>query len=142
MLHILAATSTSSKGNPYLFPIIILALFGLLYFVMIRPQRNRQRQAQQMQSQVMPGQRVRTTAGMYATVISVEDQDVVLEVAPGVQVRFLRRAIMDVVPGFTGTEAEDPEPEDSETFDEAEDDAAKGGTGSTADATEDGSTTT
>src|SRR5205823_1041262 len=68
---ILAATSTSSKGNPYLFPIIILALFGLLYFVMIRPQRNRQRQAQQTQSEVMPGSRVRTTAGMYATVVSV-----------------------------------------------------------------------
>jgi preprotein translocase subunit YajC len=64
---------------------------------------------------------------MYATVICVEDQDVVLEVAPGIEVRFLRRAIMDVVPDSTGMETEDPEPEDSETFDEAEDDAAKGG---------------
>ena len=35
---------------------------------------------------------------MYGTVVAVEDQDVVLEVAPGVEVRFLRRAIMDVVP--------------------------------------------
>ena len=64
---------------------------------------------------------------MYATVTSVEDQDVVLEVAPGVEVRFLRRAILDVVPGSTGMEAEDPAPEHSETLDEAEDDAAKGG---------------
>ena len=98
---ILAATSTS-KGNPYLFPIIIVALFGLLYFVMIRPQRNRQRQAQQMQNQVMPGQRVRTTAGMYATVVSIDGDDVVLEVAPGVNVRYMRRAIMGVVPDDTG----------------------------------------
>src|SRR5262245_64203768 len=63
----LAAAAKSSGGNPYLFPIIIVALFGLLYFVMIRPQRNRQRAAQQTQSQIVPGQRVRTTAGMYAT---------------------------------------------------------------------------
>ena len=125
---ILAASSTSkSGGGSYLFLVAIVVLFGLLYFVTIRPQRNRQRAAQATQRDVVPGSRVRTTAGMYATVISVEDQDVVLEVAPGVQVRFLRRAIMDVVPDPTGMGVEDPEPEHSETFDEAEDDAAKGG---------------
>jgi len=125
---ILAASSTSkSSNNSYLFLVAIVVLFGLLYFVTIRPQRNRQRAAQQTQSQLEPGDRVRTTAGMYATVTSVEDQDVVLEVAPGVEVRFLRRAILDVVPGSTGMEAEDPAPEHSETLDEAEDDAAKGG---------------
>jgi preprotein translocase subunit YajC len=138
MLHILAATSTSSKGNPYLFPIIILALFGLLYFVMIRPQRNRQRQAQQMQSQVMPGQRVRTTAGMYATVVSIEGDDVVLEVAPGVNVRYMRRAIMNVVPDDIGSTMAD-EGESVDGSGPAK--GAKSGTGSTADATEDGSTT-
>jgi preprotein translocase subunit YajC len=105
----LAAASKSSGGS-YTFLIIIVVLFGLLYFVMIRPQRNRQRQAQQMQSQVHPGQRVRTTAGMYATVIEADDQDVLLEPAPGVQMRFLRRAIMDVLPDEDGTEAPAPAP--------------------------------
>jgi len=125
---ILAAGSTSKSGSgSYLFLVAIVVLFGLLYFVTIRPQRRRQQAAAQTQREIVPGTRVRTTAGMYATVTSVEDQDVVLEVAPGVEVRYLRRAIMDVVPDPTGMEAEDPEPEDSETFDEAEDDAAKGG---------------
>jgi preprotein translocase subunit YajC len=109
----LAAASKSSGGS-YTFLLIIVVLFGLLYFVMIRPQRNRQRQAQQMQSQVHPGQRVRTTAGMYATVIEADDQDVLLEPAPGVQMRFLRRAIMDVLPDEDGTEAPAPEPAPAE----------------------------
>jgi preprotein translocase subunit YajC len=61
-----------------------------------------------MQSQVQPGQRVRTTAGMYATVVEADATDVVLEVAPGVQLRFLRRAVMDVLPDEDGTEATDP----------------------------------
>jgi preprotein translocase subunit YajC len=74
---------------------------------MIRPQRNKQRQAQAMQSQVRPGQRVRTTAGMYATVVEADDTDVVLEVAPGIQLRFLRRAVMDVLPDEDGPEATD-----------------------------------
>ncbi len=98
------AAAKSSSGN-YTFLIVIVVLFGLLYFVMIRPQRNKQRQAQAMQSQVQPGQRVRTTAGMYATVVEADDTDVVLEVAPGVHLRFLRRAIMDVLPDEDGTEA-------------------------------------
>jgi preprotein translocase subunit YajC len=99
-MHNLAATS--SGGGSYTFLIVIVVLFGLLYFVMIRPQRNRQRQAQQMQSTVQPGQRVRTTAGMYATVVDADDQDVVLEVAPGVHMRFLRRAVMETLPDDDG----------------------------------------
>ena len=99
---ILAASTKSSSTN--LLPIlIIVVLFGVLYMTMIRPQRNRQRQAQQMQRQVMPGQQVRTTAGMYATVVSADDNDVVLEIAPGVQARFLRRAVMEVISEDDGT---------------------------------------
>jgi preprotein translocase subunit YajC len=110
-INYLAAAAKSSSGN-YTFLLVIVVLFGLFYFVMIRPQRNRQRQVQSMQSQVMPGQQVRTTAGMYATVVSVDDNDVVLEIAPGVQARFLRRAVMDVIPeddgmGMTGPTMDD-----------------------------------
>jgi len=95
--NILAAASKSGSGS-YTFLLVIVVLFGLFYFVMIRPQRNKQRAAQQMQRQAVAGQRVRTTAGMYATVVSSDDQDVVLEIAPGVEARFLRRAIMEVLP--------------------------------------------
>src|SRR5262249_7110929 len=96
---IIAASTSKSSGSGYIFLVAIVALFGLLYFVTIRPQRNRQRAAQQTQGQIQPGMRVRTTAGMYATVTAVEDQEVVLEVAPGVNVRFLRRANIDGVGG-------------------------------------------
>ncbi len=128
---ILAASTSKSSGSGYIFLVAIVVLFGLLYFVTIRPQRNRQRAAAQTQSQLEPGMRVRTTAGMYATVASVEDQEVVLEVAPGVNVRFLRRAIMDVIPDpspdYGQAETEEPEAAEPETLDETEDGAAKGG---------------
>ena len=101
--HYLAAAAKSGSGN-YTFLIVIIVLFGLLYFVMIRPQRNKQRQVQAMQSQVRAGQRVRTTAGMYATVVEADDTDVVLEVAPGINLRFLRRAVMDVLPDDEATD--------------------------------------
>ena len=121
---ILAATSSKSGGSSAYLLIGLVVLFGVLYFVTIRPQRRRQQQAQQTQREITPGVRVRTTAGMYATVVAVEDQDVILEVAPGVEARFMRRAIMDVVPEDTGQDFTAEAPEDpSESFDESEDDA-------------------
>ncbi|MGD0376294.1 MAG: preprotein translocase subunit YajC [Streptosporangiaceae bacterium] len=93
---VLAAATKSSSGN-YLPLLFIAVLFVILYVVMIRPQRNKQRQAVQMQREVVPGQRVRTTAGIYGTITSVDDADVVVEVAPGVNIRMLRRAVMDVL---------------------------------------------
>ena len=101
----LVAAATKSSGSSYYFLIAIIVLFGIMYFVMIRPQRNRQRQVQQAQNRIQPGQTVRTTAGMYATVVEIDDADVVLEIAPGVNVRYLRRAIMDVVPSDNGAAA-------------------------------------
>jgi preprotein translocase subunit YajC len=127
---ILAATTKSSGSSSSLYLIGFVVLIGLLYFVMIRPQRNRQRQAMQTQRDVVPGSRVRTTAGMYGTVVSVDGQDVVLEIAPGVQVHMMRRAIMDVVPDDTGTGFAEPphgvhDPEGEASGNEA-DDAATG----------------
>ena len=91
------AASKSSSGSLNIL-LIIVVLFGVLYFVMIRPQRNRQRKAQEQARAVTPGTRVRTTAGMYATVVGVDGDDVILEVAPGVEVRYVKRAIMQVLP--------------------------------------------
>ena len=83
-----------------------MLVFIGFYFLMIRPQRRRQQQAAQQQNTVNPGARVRTTAGMYATVIAVDGDDVILEVAPGVEVRYMKRAIMEVVAPGEADEAE------------------------------------
>ena len=56
---------------------------------------------------------VRTTAGMYATVSAVDGDDVILEVAPGVDVRYMRKAIMQII--------SEGEPEETETVSDAHD---------------------
>jgi preprotein translocase subunit YajC len=118
MGKMLLAASTTTKGSSSLLPFLIIAvLFGLFYFLMIRPQRNRQRAAVQMQSSVIPGQRIRTTAGIYGTIVSADDRDVVVQIAPGVEIKMLRRAVMDVIPDddpADGTETP-PEPHSDET---------------------------
>ena len=121
-----ADAATKSSGSALTFPILIVLVFVGFYFLMIRPQRRRQQQVQQQQKTVTPGAQVRTTAGMYATVVEVDGDDVVLEVAPGVEVRYLKRAIMEVIaPG----EADEAEPFDEPTSfndDDAEDDETAG----------------
>ena len=109
--NLAANTSTKSGNSSFSYILIIVVIFVAFYFLMIRPQQRRRQQAMQQQNTVAPGARVRTTAGMYATVIAVDGDDVVLEVAPGVEVRYMKRAIMDVVsPG----DAPEPEPEEEE----------------------------
>ena len=126
---VVAATSSKSGSSSYTFLLLIVLVFVGFYFLMIRPQRRRQQQAQQQQRTLTPGAQVRTTAGMYATVSAVDGDDVIIEIAPDVEVRMMRRAVMDVIsPG---------EPEETETVTDAhdeeyaEDDAAEDDTETT-----------
>jgi preprotein translocase subunit YajC len=78
-----------------LFPfVLILAAF---YLLIIRPARNRQRAAMSMQSQLAPGLEVMTGSGVFATVAAVEDDVVVLEVSPGVKMRFAKAAVARIL---------------------------------------------
>lgn len=82
-----------------IFLLVIVAVFG----VMITAQRRRQRAAMQVQHEIAPGSRIMTTAGLFATVVSVSDTEVELEVAPGVVSTYARAAIARVVtPGADG----------------------------------------
>lgn len=97
-------------GN-LVFLLIIVVIFG----VMISAQRRRQRAAMHVQEQIVPGARIMTTAGLFATVVSISDTEVELEVAPGVVSTYARAAIARVVtPGADGShEALDGEDPDS-----------------------------
>ncbi|MEW6059087.1 MAG: preprotein translocase subunit YajC, partial [Actinomycetota bacterium] len=73
-----------------------IAFMGaVMYFFIIRPQRNRVRQQQALQSGIEVGDEVMTSSGIFATVVEIDDDNetVVLEIAPGTEVRMLRRAI-------------------------------------------------
>ena len=77
-------------------PLILIVLVG--YFLLIRPARRRQRAALENRAAITPGAEVTTTAGLIATVTSVNEEDdtLTLEIAPGVQVRFVKGAIARV----------------------------------------------
>lgn len=76
---------------------MIILLFAVMYFMMIRPQQKRRREAEQMQAALAPGDEVVTIGGLYGTVTGVDDESVMLEVAPGVETRYVRAAVARVV---------------------------------------------
>ena len=78
-----------------------LAFFAVLalglYLLLIRPQRARARAMQEVRSGLAIGTRVMTTAGIHATVAEVDEDAVLLEVAPGVLVRFATAAVVRIL---------------------------------------------
>ncbi|WBB81411.1 preprotein translocase subunit YajC [Micromonospora sp. WMMD882] len=105
----LYAAPEGGGGAGGLTPILMIALlFGVMYFMMIRPQQKRRKEAQAMQSSLAPGDEVVTIGGLYGTVTDVDDDTVHLEVAPGVRTRYARPAIARVVTQVDRTESTDP----------------------------------
>jgi preprotein translocase subunit YajC len=90
--------------------IFLVAMFALLWLLLIRPQRQKQARQQQMLSSVKAGDEVLTVGGLYGLVVEVEDDDdLVVEIAEGIHVRVARRAVADVVPPDEEDEADEAE---------------------------------
>jgi len=96
--------------------ILVWVLLALgFYFLFIRPARVRQRQTLAIQASLRPGLEVMTTAGLYATVAAVEDDVVLLEVAPGVVNRYAKGAVArEVTPAETEPEDTTPDGTDGD----------------------------
>ncbi len=73
--------------------VLILALPLLLIAWMIFAQRKRQRAVQDLQGSLAVGDEVCTTSGLFGTITAMDDATATLEVSPGVEIRFDRRAI-------------------------------------------------
>lgn len=112
---ILAAESGGSGAFNLL---LLLAVPLVFYFLLIRPQSRRRKQQAEMQNAIEPGARVLTTSGMRATVVSADDDGIVLEIADGVEVRFVRQAVMQVLKDEEPDELDDELAEDGDGPDE------------------------
>jgi preprotein translocase subunit YajC len=77
--------------------IFILVLLALMWFLLIRPQRRRQQEAQRLLTEIDVGKEIVTAGGLYGTVTAVEGDEVRVEIAEGVEVRIAKRAVAGVM---------------------------------------------
>ena len=103
------------------FLVLLLAMFGFMYFLLIRPQRQQQRKHTELLSSLKPGDEVVTAGGIYGEVVQLDAERVMIEIDEDVRIAVARRAITSVVPPeeLERLEADDDRGEEVEA-DEAE----------------------
>ena len=97
-----AATGTNSIAS-LVFPMILIG--GLFYLLLIRPQRTRMRQMEDLRQSIDIGDEVRTVGGIYGTVTGIDDDVMILDVGGGTSLRVARRAVADKLNQDPGDEA-------------------------------------
>ena len=109
------------------FLIIMALMLGVMYVLMVRPQRQKQSQQQAMINDASVGDDVLTTGGIYGTITQAEGDDVVVEIASGISVHMTRRGIAAVLPPEEDVEDDDDLLEAEDDVDEADEGAVTDG---------------
>ncbi|MCX6536788.1 MAG: preprotein translocase subunit YajC [Actinobacteria bacterium] len=91
LLSIIAATKTNS--NPILSMLPLVLIFAAMYFLLLRPQRKRQKETASLQSSIAEGDEVIMNSGIYGFVSAIEDDLLWIEIAEKVEVRVTKGSI-------------------------------------------------
>jgi len=118
------AQDEAAEGGSLLVPLLmIVGLFAIFYFLLIRPQRKRREQQTQLQASLDVGDEVVTIGGLYGTVAELDERTVILETSEGVYARYARGAIAQKVSsseegeaesGISGADASDADASDTD----------------------------
>ena len=92
-----AAPQSAQAPNPFLTQIILMAMiFAIFYFLLIRPQKRKQKEHEKMLANIKKNDEVITIGGIYGTVINVKDASVILRVDDNVKIEFQKNAISTI----------------------------------------------
>jgi preprotein translocase subunit YajC len=107
----LIAAASTSNSNPLTLFLPLVLMGGVFYFLLIRPQQKRVRAQQALVNAVEVGDEIMTTGGIFGTVVELDDDEgtVLVEIAPGTQIRMVKSGISRRL-----TEDDDYEPEDED----------------------------
>lgn len=100
---LLAAQGQAGQGSPL--PMILVAVFAIMWLFMIRPQQKKQKQIREFQNSLQDGDSVVTGGGIYGTVkrIAPDNQKVDVEIARGVVItvdkNYVFRGVEDTLAG-------------------------------------------
>lgn len=95
------AQTAGAEGGSMINMILMLGMFVVLYFVMIRPQMKRQKEVKLMIEALAVGDEVVTAGGLMGKVTHIKDQYITVELVPGTEVKMQRNAVTAVLPKGT-----------------------------------------
>ena len=88
-----SATEGGEGGFDWTIIIFLLLIFGVFYFLMIRPQRKRQKEHDHLMQELQKGDKVITAGGIYGVVESLNDESLVLKTESGATIRVARGSV-------------------------------------------------
>lgn len=92
-MNLLTVMLQAQGGADYSFLIMMVAIFAIMYFFMIRPQNKKQKEIANFRKSLEVGQSVITAGGIYGKVKELEDNAVIVEIAPSVKIKVDRNSI-------------------------------------------------
>ena len=92
----MAGGTSKGGGQGYEGLIMLVLMFAIFYFLLIRPQQKRAKQHRELVSALKPGDQIVTAGGLYGKVATVEETTVTVEVATGVKVKINRSSVTEV----------------------------------------------
>ena len=82
-----------AEGFDWTWIIFLVLIFGVFYFLMIRPQRKKQKEHQQLTQELQRGDKVVTIGGIMGQIESISEDSIVIKVESGATIRMLRTSI-------------------------------------------------
>ncbi len=95
------AASNPQPGGDFMPIVMMVVLFIVFYFLIIRPQRKRQKEHESLIANLSAGDEVSTSAGLLGKVKKVDESYVVLKVDDSVELKFQKSAVLAVLPKGT-----------------------------------------
>ena len=92
-LQLVGAAAEKKSSNPIVGLLPLVLIFGAMYFLLIRPQRKRQKENSKLQSSIAEGDEVVLNSGIFGWVSSVEEEYLWVEIAEKVEVRVTKGSI-------------------------------------------------
>lgn len=88
-------------GMDYTFWIMMIAVFAIMYFFMIRPQNKKQKEIQNFRKGLEVGQKVITAGGIHGKIKDIKDNTILLEIADNVRIKIDKNSIFASAPDQT-----------------------------------------
>ncbi|SDI85195.1 preprotein translocase subunit YajC [Natribacillus halophilus] len=77
--------------------IMLVLMFAIVYFLLIRPQQKRQKKIREMHSNLQKGDDIITIGGLHATIDALDEDKIVLDVNDGRKLTYDRSAVREVI---------------------------------------------
>lgn len=94
MITILQAAAPAAKGSGWSMWVMLILIFVVMWFFMIRPQRKQQKELQAFRDGLKKGDKVMTIGGIYGKVVEIKDNSLLIEIDSNVKIRVAKSSVV------------------------------------------------